>query len=283
MFNGLKGVIRGCPEDTGDLEAILHYFKGVTSYIDRGKVEININLDDAALSSVKASSCNLYSPVHANKMVQTMIKGIMNLITGGKRIDFEVETLSIIEAGTTLMNYFPQNPPRYFNRSDLTYLTHSETDGGAILLEALKNQELRNVLMAVSYSEDWSKLYYAWEAISTSITKNNLKIKGDRKKIVAEVLDIPWNRKDIGDFCNMANTCLNPLEGAKHAKGLNDPIVPNIFWGFQVIRKIVIRWLDKYYNLKIIHAGPSKDKMSRGSPPEVLEQIKIIDYLEILR
>lgn len=281
MFNGLKGVIRGCPEDTGDLEAILHYFKGVTSYIDRGKVEININLDDAALSSIKASSCNLYSPVHANKMVQTMIKGIMNLITGGRSIDFEVETLSIFEAGTTLMNYFPQNPPRYFKRSDLTCLNHSETDGGAILLEALKNQELRNVLMAVSYSEDWSKLYYAWERIYNSIVGNNSKIKGDRKKFVAEKLDISWT--DINDFCKMANKCSNPLEGARHAKGLNDPIVPNIFWSFKVIRKIVIKWLDKYYNLKIIYSGPSKDKMFPASPPEVLEQIKIIDYLEILR
>ena len=74
MFNGLKGIIRGCPEDTEDLEAICHYFKGITSCINRGVVEININLDYATLNNIKDRSFNLSSPVYANKMIQSMIE-----------------------------------------------------------------------------------------------------------------------------------------------------------------------------------------------------------------
>lgn len=220
--------------------------------------------------------------------LQLMIKGIMNIITR-RTTDIAVPRLDLMDSsGISVIKSF-MLPFQHYRRSEMTAFKHSESDASKILLLALEEDILTDVLMLFcepGSAFGWSNFSSLMESIERVIIEKEglieekLKNKKELRKLICNKLDI--DVKDLDNFYIMANNNRSVMDGMRHGTKPNtyrkNPIQSDLTFAFKFLQKNIINWLSKYYNLEVVEAKVDKLKLFPNCKPEVLDKIELLEH-----
>jgi hypothetical protein len=248
----LKSIVSAKPDN---LEILHNYF------VEHFVLDNNVYNFQITITNTNFIERYLYSCLY--KTLINIINGIICVITR-TIIDFDFLNLTATKDNGEVVRFPPLPADRYY-RDYYPSQIHSKNNASVILLASLNDEDLQIVFILFSHpytSWSWNNFYVIWEIIQNSVIIKFSIIFPDKtkakRKVICEKLGIKY--EEIDDFCNMANSASNPQHGMRHYSS-NKPSIPiSIGFGFELIREVIIQWLQLCYDFNISTAVPDLPK-----------------------